>query len=94
MSRTQKNGEISSPTALYYHIFKDSTAEALLGDDYGLIARSMTQGLGFFLPAFNGSPEDGLRLIVDRQLSPSVLGRSVFYEDELRRSGCVLARKT
>ena len=66
----------------------------LLGDDYGLIARSMTQGFGFFLPAFNGSQEDGLRLIVDRQLSPSVLGRSVFCEDELRRSGCVLARKT
>lgn len=70
------------------HIFKDTAAEALLGDDYALIAQSMTQGIGFFLPDFNGSPEDGLRLIVARQLSPSVLGRSAFCEDELRRSGC------
>ena len=70
------------------HIFKDTAAEALLGEDYDMIAQSMTQGLGFFLPDFEGSPEDGLRLIVDRQLSPSVLGRSAFCEDELRRSGC------
>lgn len=70
------------------HIFADPAAESLLGDDYALIARSMTQGLGFFLPDFDGSPEEGLRLIVDRQLSPSVLGRSAFCEDALRRSGC------
>lgn len=70
------------------HIFEDTAAEALLGVDYGKIAQSMTQGLGFFLPDFDGSPEEGLRLIVDRQLSPSVLGRSAFCEDELRRSGC------
>lgn len=70
------------------HIFKDTAAEGLLGDDCDKIAQSMTQGLGFFLPDFDGSPEEGLRLIVDRQLSPSVLGRSAFCEDELRRSGC------
>ena len=70
------------------HIFKDTAAEALLGEDYDMIAQSMTQGLGFFLPDFEGSPEKGLRLIVDRQLSPSVLGRSAFCEDALSRSGC------
>lgn len=70
------------------HIFADTAAEELLGEDYDKIAQSMTQGLGFFLPDFDGSPEEGLRLVVDRQLSPSVLGRSAFCEDELRRSGC------
>lgn len=73
------------------HVFADGVAKRLLGEDYDRIAESMTQGIGFFLPGFNGSPADGLRLIVDRQLSPSVLGRSAFCESALydaRRSGC------
>ena len=70
------------------HIFADSIAQKLLGEDYDRIAESMTQGIGFFLPGFEGSPAEGLRLIVDRQLSPSVLGRSAFCEDMLGRSGC------
>ena len=72
-------------------IFADTAAEALLGQDYDRIAESMTQGVGFFLPGFNGSPEEGLRLIVDRQLSPSVLGRSAYCERMLEnetRLGC------
>lgn len=72
-------------------IFADTVAEALLGQDYDRIAESMTQGVGFFLPGFNGSPEEGLRLIVDRQLSPSVLGRSAYCERMLKneiRLGC------
>ena len=72
-------------------IFADTAAEALLGPDYDRIAESMTQGVGFFLPGFNGSPEEGLRLIVDRQLSPSVLGRSAYCERMLEneiRLGC------
>ena len=74
-------------------IFADTAAEALLGQDYDRIAESMTQGVGFFLPGFNGSPEEGLRLIVDRQLSPSVLGRSAHCERMLKneiRLGCRL----
>lgn len=72
-------------------IFADTAAKALLGQDYDRIAESMTQGVGFFLPGFNGSPEEGLRLIVDRQLSPSVLGRSAHCERMLKneiRLGC------
>ena len=72
-------------------IFEDTAAKALLGEDYDQIAESMTQGVGFFLPGFNGSPEEGLRLIVDRQLSPSVLGRSAYCERMLEneiRLGC------
>lgn len=73
------------------HIFADSAARAILGDDYERIAGSMTQGVGFFLPDFDGTPEDALRLVVDRQLSPSVLGRSAFCESSLENalhSGC------
>lgn len=72
-------------------IFADTAAQALLGEDYDRIAESMTQGIGFFLPGFNGAPEEGLRLIVDRQLSPSVLGRSAYCERMLAneaRLGC------
>ena len=73
------------------HIFADPYAGALLGADYEQIAQSMTQGAGYFIPGFSGSAEEGLRLIVDRQLSPSVLGRSAFCERSLaneRRLGC------
>jgi methyltransferase (TIGR00027 family) len=73
------------------HIFADNMAKKVLGDDYDKITESMTQGIGFFLPGFEGSKEEGLRLIVDRQLSPSVLGRSAFCERRLKdeiRNGC------
>ncbi len=65
------------------HIFADSMAKRILGDDYGQIAESMMQGISFFLPKFEGTREEGLRLIVDKQLSPSVLGRSAFCEKKL-----------
>ncbi len=73
------------------HVFADPAAGALLGPEYDQIARSMSQGIGFFLPGFRGSAEEGLRLIVDRQLSPSVLGRSAYCERMLeneKRLGC------
>ncbi|MCR5023866.1 MAG: class I SAM-dependent methyltransferase [Lachnospiraceae bacterium] len=65
------------------HIFSDSMAARLLGDDFYQIAESMIQGIGFFLPGFEGTKEEGLRLIVDKQLSPSVLGRSAYCERKL-----------
>lgn len=73
------------------HIFADSMAARLLGDDYDRIAQSMTKGIDFFLPGFEGTKEDGLRLIVDKQLSPSVLGRSAYSEKKYldqKSSGC------
>ena len=51
----------------------------------------MTGGIPFFLPAFQGTPEEGLRQIVDGMLSPPVLGRSAFCEAMLeneKRLGC------
>ena len=73
------------------HIFDDSMAETLLGKDYDAIAQNMTEGVNFFIPDFNGTKEEGLRLIVDRQLSPSVLARSAYCEKKLSdeiNSGC------
>lgn len=72
-------------------IFADAAAEPLLGGDYERIAQSMAQGVGFFIPGFEGSAEEALRLIVDGQLSPSVLGRSAYCEAALareKRLGC------
>ena len=65
------------------HIFADSMAARLLGDDYDHIAESMIQGINFFLPGFEGTKEEDIRLIVDKQLSPSVLGRSAYCEKKL-----------
>lgn len=63
--------------------FDDPAAAKLLGTDYERVAESMKAGLHFFLPGFTGTPEEGLRLIVDRQLSPSVLARSTYCEKVL-----------
>ena len=65
------------------HIFTDDIAEKLLGEDYNQIAKRMSDRIDFFYPGFEGTREEGLRLILDRQLSPSVLGRSVFCESKL-----------
>ncbi len=73
------------------HIFSDPAAYLLLQEDYARIAQHMTEGIPFFLPGFTGSPEEGLRRIVDGQLSPSVLGRSAFCEQMLKEAvtgGC------
>lgn len=72
-------------------VFADTAAAALLGEEFDLIAQNMTDGIPFFLPKFSGTPEEGLRLIVDKQLSPSVLGRSAFCERMLQNEkqlGC------
>ena len=72
-------------------IFADNIAKKILGDDYNQIAKNMTDGLDFFCPGFKGTKEEGLRAIVDKQLSPSVLGRSTFCEDKLKAcvtNGC------
>ena len=72
-------------------VFADAVASLLLGAEYDQIAQSLAQGIDFFLPDFHGSPEEGLRLIVERQLAPSVLGRSAYCESLLAREqrlGC------
>lgn len=67
-----------------YRIFSDNIAEKILSnEEYNSIANNMANGISFFNPNFVGSKENALRWIVDNQLSPSVLGRSIFCEKSL-----------
>ncbi len=74
------------------HVFADPLAEKLLSEaEYAGISRNMAQGVAYFAPDFRGTPEEALRLIVNRQLAPSVLARSAFCEraiDNAARIGC------
>ena len=64
-------------------VFDDPVARALLGPDYEQIARSMIEGMDYFLSGLSCTPREGLRLIVDEQLAPPVLARSAFCESRL-----------
>jgi methyltransferase (TIGR00027 family) len=65
-------------------IFDDSMARLLLREEeFAQISKSMTDGIGFFNPSFTGTPQEGLRWVVDNQLSPSPLGRAAFAEKAL-----------
>ena len=67
-----------------YRIFSDNLAYRILGKkDYNAIASNMENGINFFNPNFVGTKEEALRWVVDNQLSPSVLGRSIFCEKSL-----------
>ncbi|MDF2632792.1 MAG: methyltransferase, putative, family [Caproiciproducens sp.] len=66
-------------------IFNDSVAKLLLSEqEYSQIAQSMSDGISFFAPHFVGSADDGLRFIVDHQLSPSPLARAAYAEKALK----------
>ena len=46
-------------------IFNDYLAKRLLGDDeYGMIAGSLTDEIGFFMPDFNGDGQSALNAAV------------------------------
>ncbi len=65
-------------------IFDDCIAKKLLNEEeFAQISKSMTEGIGFFNPSFQGTAEEGLRWVVDNQLSPSPLGRAAFAEKAL-----------
>lgn len=69
-------------------VYCDPLAEKLLSQsETEEIASSMAQGIGFFCPGFQGTPEEGLRWIVEHQLAPSPLGRAAFAESALEKSG-------
>lgn len=65
----------------HIHIFADPLAEKMLTEEeYTAISENMSQGISYFVPSFQGSREEALRFIVERQLAPSVLARSAFCE--------------
>ena len=68
-------------------IYKDELASKILSEEeYNLISSSMAQGIQFFNKNFKGTSEEALRWIVNKNLSPSVLGRSSFCERMLESS--------
>lgn len=68
-------------------VFDDSLAHALLGDDaYKSIAANMSQGIRYFNPGFEGTPDEALRWVVDNQLSQTVLERSAFAEGLMQQA--------
>ena len=73
-------------------VFADALARRLLSDEeYAAISKHMADGIAYFAPGFEGTREEALRFIVDRQLAPSVLARSAFCEraiDSAARIGC------
>lgn len=52
--------------------------------EYIFISEHMKKGIKFFNPNFTGSKEEALRWIVDNNLSPSVLARSILSESVLK----------
>ncbi|MGN1295977.1 MAG: class I SAM-dependent methyltransferase, partial [Bacilli bacterium] len=68
-------------------IYKDELASKIISkEEYNLVATSMAQGIHFFNKYFEGTREEALRWIVNKNLSPSVLGRSAFCEKMLESS--------
>ena len=68
-------------------VFHDDVARQLFTDEeYQRISDTMSAGIVFFNPAFNGNSDQALRWIVDNQLSPVPLGRAAFAENSLERA--------
>ena len=75
-------------------IFDDSLVRALLSDEeYRQISDSMSGGISFFNPDFQGTDTEALRWVVDNQLSPSPLGRAAFAEQALQTAVSIGARQ-
>lgn len=68
-------------------VFNDYLAKDILTqNEYEQIASSMSKGIKFFNPSFEGTESEALRWIVDNQLSPSPLGRAAFAEEALKNA--------
>ena len=75
-------------------VFDDPMAEALLvPGEFEKISRSMSAGIQFFNPAFQGSPDEALRWIVEHQLAPTPLERASFAETALENAVRLGARQ-
>lgn len=71
-------------------IFDDTLARFLLSrKEYDQIAKSLSEGIAFFNPDFQGTPEVALRWIVDQHVSPPPLGRAAFAEQALQRAASI-----
>ena len=83
-----------SSFARWYHaennvtkVFNDFLAGSILTEEEkNQISYHMSNGIGFFNPAFEGTGEEALRWIVDNELSPTTLGRSAWAEKALSKA--------
>ncbi|MGM9858359.1 MAG: class I SAM-dependent methyltransferase [Bacilli bacterium] len=67
-------------------ILKDDVASRILTkEEYDFISKNMSDGILFFNPNFKGDNKEALDWIVNNQLAPSILGRSIFCETSLER---------
>ena len=73
-------------------IFNDNVSKKILSiEEYANISTNMSNGIDYFNKNFKGTPEDALKWIINNQISPSILGRSVFCEKLLKNAiklGC------
>lgn len=68
-----------------YPIFNDYIAEKILSEEeYKKIFFNLEKGINFISPNFKGTGEEAVRWIIDNQISPSILARSIFTEDCLK----------
>ncbi len=75
-----------------YKIYNDKFANKIISDEeYNNISLNLCKGIKFFDKSFKGSDDEALKLIVNKQLSPSVIGRSKYASLMLNnaiRLGC------
>lgn len=69
-----------------YKIYDDYLAcKILTKNEYDEISNNMINGIKYFNPNFKGNDSEALRFIVDNQLSASILARSIFAEDAIKK---------
>ena len=65
-------------------IYNDKYVSNILKDEeYNKILDNMSNGIKFFNKEFKGTKEDAIKWIVNKQIGPSVLGRSAFNKRSL-----------
>ena len=68
-----------------YKIYDDLSEKILTEKEYEDISYNIVKGIKFFNENLTGSDKEILKYIVDKQLAPSVLARSIFLEDNLKK---------
>src|SRR5574344_1724148 len=68
-----------------YKIYDDLSEKILTEKEYEDISYNIVKGIKFFNENLTGSDKEILKYIVDKQLAPSVLARSIFVEDNLKK---------
>ena len=89
---------VSSFVRYYHHknsnikVYDDKNCDKVLTfEEYLNIKENMVDGIKYFNPSFKGTEDDAILWIVNKQIGPSVLGRSAFNKKMLKNAiklGC------